>query len=357
MSLSPPRQPKTSPASDGEIVVQALQNALALRLGGNGQAEILDIVSGNVNCIYKIKYLDRYFGARLAVNQYRLKYEKNIIKEIFAILLISYLTPSPGDSAARDIIEGALRLPVGSNIGHGRVRDIVHYDWSMQTLPYPFFVFEWIAGEALWRDGRADQYFLAGQDLAWLHGISFESYYQDVFKIGRAPLDWAAGFGLSLSRELILAEGRLPPDLFARIAAFDSSRIKAGRPTLVHNDYAGGNIIVEPGGTRKIIDWDNWVVDSPELDVLKMKYWTGIGGEGLLAPDTALFAAFLDGYASTGARPLDEGLMGAYELLWLLRVFNFESAKREDRKAPAASASWSVHYPPPEAYVEYLRGL
>ena len=81
MSLSPPRQPKTSPASDGEIVVQALQNALALRLGGNGQAEILDIVSGNVNCIYKIKYLDRYFGARLAVNQYRLKYEKNIIKE------------------------------------------------------------------------------------------------------------------------------------------------------------------------------------------------------------------------------------------------------------------------------------
>ena len=354
MGSSPTRE---TWASGGETIAQALQSVLALRLGGNGQAEILDTISGNINRIYKIEYLGRTLGVRLAVNQYRFKYEKDVIKEVFAIQLISHSKPSPGDSVARDIVDDALRHPVGSDIGHGRVHDIIHYDWSMQTLPYPFFVFEWVEGEPLWRDGGASQYFLAGQDLAWLHEISFESYYQDIFGIGRAPLDWAAGFGLSLARELALAEPRLPPDLFAQIAAFDTASLEAGRPALVHNDYAGGNIIVEPGGGRRIVDWDNWVIDSPELDAIKMKYWTGLGDDGLLAHEPALFAAFLEGYASAGARPLDERLMGAYELLWLLRAFNFENAIQEEREMPAASTSWSAHYPPAAAYVEYLRGM
>ncbi len=356
MGLSPAIEAR---ALGDETIAQALQSVLALRLGGNGQADVLDTISGNINRIYKIEYLGRTLGVRLAVNQYRFKYEKDVIKEVFAIQLITHSKPSPGDSVARDIVDGLLRRPVGANVGHGRVRDIVHYDWSMRTLPYPFFVFEWVEGEPLWRAGGAERYFLAGQDLAWLHGISFESYYQDIFGIGRAPLDWAAGFGLSLARELVLAEPRLPPHLYARIAAFDAAGLKAGRPTLVHNDYAGGNIIVEPGGTRRIVDWDNWVVDSPELDIIKMKYWTAVGSNGLLGHDATHFAAFLEGYASasTGARALDEGVMGAYELLWLLRAFNFESARQAEREMPAAGTSWGAHYPPAAAYVEYLRGL
>ena len=354
MGLSPAIEAQ---APGGEAIAQALQGVLAQHLGGNGQAEMLDTISGNINRIYKIEYLGRTLGARLAVNQYRFKYEKHIIKEVLAIQLISQSKPSPGDSVARDIVDDVLGRPVGANVGHGRIRDIIHYDWSMRTLPYPFFVFEWVEGEPLWLTGEADHYFLAGQDLAWLHGISFEFYYQDIFGIGRTPLDWAAGFGRSLARELALAEPRLPPDLFAQIAAFDIAALRPGCPTLVHNDYAGGNIIVEPGGTRRIVDWDNWVVDSPELDVIKMKYWTAVGSGGLLGHDAALFAAFLEGHASAGARPLDERLMGAYELLWLLRAFNFESAKQAEREMPAAPASWAAHYPPAAAYVEYLRGL
>jgi hypothetical protein len=41
-------------------------------------------------------------------------------------------------------------------------------------------------------------------------------------------------------------------------------------------------------------------------------------------------------YASKGARRLDEGLLDAYELLWLRRVFGCESTRWEDREARMA---------------------
>jgi hypothetical protein len=30
------------------------------------------------------------------------------------------------------------------------VRTILHYDWSLAELPYPFFLFEWVEGMVLW---------------------------------------------------------------------------------------------------------------------------------------------------------------------------------------------------------------
>ena len=119
----------------------------------------------------------------------------------------------------------------------------------------------------------------------------------------------------------------------------------------------GPRSVVGTDGTRKIIDWDNWVVESPELDVLKMKYWTAIGGDNLLAPDAGLMGAFLEGYGGVEGAVLDDDRLRAYEHLWLLRAFNFESAKREDGDARPTDASWAVHYPPAAAYEVYLRAL
>jgi aminoglycoside phosphotransferase (APT) family kinase protein len=126
---------------------------------------------------------------------------------------------------------------------------------------------------------------------------------------------------------------------------------------LVHNDYAGSNIIVDNTGARKIIDWDNWLVESPELDLLKMKYWTVIGEDNLLTHEPDLFAAFLAGYGSLENTSIDEDLLRAYEVLWLMRTFNFESAKREDSEIRPGGTSWHEHYPPAEAYLDYLRAL
>lgn len=344
-------------AADAERIGAMLEGVLPQLLGGDGRVEVCDIVSGNVNCTYKVKYAGRFLGVRVTFNQYRFKYEKNIIKEIFAIYLIYYSKPASNDAVARRIVDGILRNSVGSHINHSLVRSIVRYDWSLRTLPYPFFVYEWIEGDALWRTGGKDQYFLAGRDLARLHQISFQAYYQDIFNIGRTPRSWAENFTLSFARELAQARARLPADVLAKVGALDVSRMRPGRPALVHNDYAGGNIIVDEAGARKIIDWDNWLVESPELDLLKMKYWTAIGEDGLLAHDPELYAAFLAGYRSLETTAIDEDLLRAYEVLWLMRTFNFESAKREDSEISPGGASWREHYPPAQAYLDHLRAL
>ncbi len=340
-------------------LIEALSAVLRARLGGDGRVVVVERLAGNVNTVLRLAYAGRSLGVRVALNPYRFRYERDIIKEVFAIFLICYARPSPNDRLARDLIAGILRSPVGSQVNHSWVRTIVHYDWSMAEVPWPYFVYEWAEGAPLWLDPRPGHYAGAGRDLARLHRICFGAYYADIFRIGREPLDWRRHFAAALEREVRLADGHLPPAVRRRIEALDPAAIRPGTPTLVHNDYSGGNIVVSGEGIRKIIDWDNWVVDSPELDFVKMKYWTVIGDDGLLVPDEDLYGAFLEGYREAGGRPPDPDRLRAYEALWLLRAFNFENAGRteEEHAADAVDRSWGRHYPPAATYEDYLRAI
>ncbi len=342
---------------DPNSLVDTFHDILEEHVGEDGRTEICEVITGNINCICKIKYAGRYFGARISTNQYRFKYEKDIIKEVFAICLLNNVQEGFYDAATKDLFGRLLKSATGSHLGHESIRRIVYYDWTRRRLPYPFFVYEWLDGDTLWEIAKADYYFLAGRDLAQLHRITFEHYYQDLFKIGRAPLDWASNFRLSLDRELALAERHLPASLAAKIKSLDISRTPSCRPSLVHNDYSGGNIIVLGDDRRKIIDWDNWVVESPELDLVKMKYWTAIAADGLLAHHEDFHRAFLEGYRSVKGASVDEDRFRAYEYLWLVRTYNFETAKEEDKEEPRLGTSWARYYPPPSAYEGYLRDL
>ena len=88
-----------------------------------------------------------------------------------------------------------------------------------------------------------------------------------------------------------------------------------------------------------------------------MKYWTAIDGDDVPAPDAGLFGAFLEGYGSVEGAVLDQDRLRAYEALWLLRTFSFESAKREENEVRPTDASWQRHYPPAAAYEDDLRDL
>ena len=361
--MRPPLSPDIAP--DGPAVLERLGAVLARHLGGSGVPEPVALISGNVNVILKIRYDGHNLGVRLAQNTYRFKYEKDIIKEIFALFLIYYARDAENDTVARGIIDNVLASPVGSHVGHTLVRRVLHYDWSMETLPWPFFIYEWIDGEILWRIPTSDHYAAAGRNLARLHRITFDAYYADIFRIGREPLDWTARFERALAVEAQQAETLLPPNILKKLRTLDVAALPSTPPRLVHNDYSGGNIIVDGTGGQKIIDWDNWVVEAPELDLLKMKYWTAIGPDGLLAPVPALYSAFLEGYKSevgTGAVavPLDEGRMRAYEFLWLTRAYTFESARRRETPGGtrlAGSADLARHYPPASVYQDWLGDL
>jgi len=342
---------------DSPMVLERLGAILARRLGGNGDPVPVGYFSGNINCILKLRYEGRHLGVRLALNTYRFRYEKDIIKEIFALFLIYFARDAENDEVARNIVDGILASPVGSHVGHALVHRVIHYDWSMTTLPWPFFIYEWVDGEILWAHQARDSYFAAGRNLARLHRITFQSCYQDIFGIGRAPLSWCRRFAAALAHERDQALPRLGAAAAARLEALDAAAPTLARPCLVHNDYSGGNIIVGADGGQTIIDWDNWLVDAPELDLMKMKYWTAIGADGLLRPDHGLYSAFLEGYNSLSGVAPDRQRFAACERLWLARAFNFESA-RDPVPGPAADGSaLARHYPPAAAYETYLCDL
>ncbi|MEI6986823.1 MAG: phosphotransferase [Rhodospirillaceae bacterium] len=347
--------PASSSAPESLAVLERLGVIFSRQLGGNGDVELISVISGNVNTILKLRYEGRELGVRLALNTYRFKYEKDIIKEIFALFLIYHASDAENDMVARGIVDGILASPVGSYVGHTLVRRVLYYDWSMETLPWPFFIFEWVDGTILWHTPSEDDYFTAGCNLARLHRITFDSYYHDIFSIGREPLSWVERFGRALAAERLLAASLLPAVALAKLDGLDLSLITPARPCLVHNDYSGGNILKDGDGGQKIIDWDNWVVEAPELDLLKMKYWTAIGTDGMLCPVPVLYSAFLQGYNDAAGVVPDGRRLCAYETLWLTRAFTFESARRSG--PPTAGTDLARHYPPATTYEDWLRDL
>ncbi|MEI8394730.1 MAG: aminoglycoside phosphotransferase family protein [Rhodospirillaceae bacterium] len=337
--------------------MEQLSAVLAQRLGGDGLAELIGTVSGNINVILKIRYQGLTLGVRLAVNTYRFKYEKTIIKEIFTLYLIHYGHGAVDNPKLRSVIDNILASPVGGPIEHSLVRRVIHYDWSLSTLPWPFFIFEWIDGNILWHQHGESGYFEAGRTLAKLHRIKFDAYYRDIFSIGNEPLSQTVHFARALATERQLAESLLPAVVLSKLDALDPDTLPPTHPCLVHNDYSGGNIIIGADGEQRIIDWDNWVIDAPELDLLKMKYWTAIGPDGLLIAVPALYQAFLQGYTGSADTTINDQRLYAYEVLWLTRAFTFESVHRDHRSHVTSGTALARHYPPARFYQDYLLAL
>lgn len=351
-----PNHNLADPPFDQGQFLDVVGRVLARHLGGSGVVELIGSHSGNINRILELRYQGRSLGARVALNRQHFRYEKDIIKEVFAILLLYHAGETLDDGVVRGIVDGVLRSPRGSHVAHSAVRAILHYDWTMEELPFPFFIFEWIEGHALWEVPAAGRYHRAGRILAGLHRNRFEHFYEDIFAIRHYPRPWADHMRAGYARELAQAEAVLPAALAARLASFDLGQLQPGLPCLIHNDYTGANILADRADNLHVIDWDNWVIDCPELDLVKMKYWTAIGADGRLAHQPALFAAFLEGYRERAEQPIDAGRLAAYERLWLLRTHNFEQS-REAAGTVAEIGSWQQVYPPAAAYVDILQSL
>ena len=70
-----------------------------------------------------------------------------------------------------------------------------------------------------------------------------------------------------------------------------------------------------------------------------------------------LYGAFLDGYRAAGDNPIDEGRLRAYEYLWLLRCFNFETSREASGGESAGNDSWRHVYPRASYYLDLLESL
>jgi aminoglycoside phosphotransferase (APT) family kinase protein len=186
-----------------------------------------------------------------------------------------------------------------------------------------------VEGKPLWNTPQPELYALAGQILARIHQVQFSAYYADFLSIGERPVSWRERFQAALTKEMQAAQSRLPQRVAEALERLKIPFVTEYAPCLVHNDFAPGNILVRDARIAAVIVWDNAVVEAPPLDFVKMKYWTARNAVEELAHEARLFSAFVNGYGEAGQRIIASPIFALYEILWLLRVLNFEKSKEE----------------------------
>ncbi len=308
-----------------------------------------EVLTGNINTILRVRVGGQRYGLRVRMQESVYRYEPDLIKEVFVLRVLQQAGAVPDDAA----IAAAFAQLAASQCGvfsldYPGMPAVRYFDWSRQRLPHPYCIYEWVEGQPLWDTPEPTLYTAAGRTLASIHQARFAAFYADFLSVGVSPVSWLERFQTALAKEINAARSRLPGQVSEALLRLQPSATADCLPCLVHNDFAPGNILVRDGRIAAVIDWDNAVVEAPHLDFVKMKYWTAKNAAGDLVAEPMLFAAFVDGYGEAGRRIIASPTFLLYEVLWLLRVYNFECAK-EEQGLPRAPG-----YPAAAVYAELI---
>ena len=296
---------------------------------------IHDVLSGNINTIVKVECEERLYGLRVRTQEQVYRYEPDIVKEAFVAHLMEQVmeldSTATSDAPIGRLFSSLLSSRCGTveTVLSTVLPWVAYYDWTREVIAYPYCVYRWVEGAPLWDTPQAELYRTAGQALAQIHTVQFTHFYADFLSVGTQPVEWAGRFRDALDKEISEARRRLPQTLGKELEVLDFPDSLTLTPCLVHNDYSPGNILFHNSSLAAVIDWDNAVIDAPQLDFVKMKYWTAKDENGELSHEPALFNAFVNGYGLAGQDIVESLAFALYEVLWLLRVFNFERSKQE----------------------------
>jgi aminoglycoside phosphotransferase (APT) family kinase protein len=317
--------------------------------------QVVDHGGGAFNRIFSARFGAECYGIKVREHPELYAYEPGVIKEACVVTLFSpqleHAKDSTRGSAIRKIISAQYGLVSGST---SFLPHEVYYDWRKSSVANPTAVYDWAEGVMLIDTADREHYTDAAKILAVIHGIQFENFYEKLSEIGLAEcaLRYRDKIGKNLVAALDAAKERLAtysPILLSKAEDFIgyalSQNYHAARAVLTHNDFSPRNIIVNDNSYR-VIDWDNAIVDVPELDLVKMRYWTVRGANGELAPDLALYQAFKEQYEQY--HQLDPVLLKVTSVWWLMRLINY-TAKRE-----ASGIARAAEDPPTERYIQYL---
>jgi Phosphotransferase enzyme family len=331
------------------FTVQQLEAVFA-PLVGDHPVRVCEVFAGNINTIVKVAVDGQSYGLRVRTHAQVYRYEPDLIKEAFVAWLLNHAGNIKGDSEVAAAFSAICTARCGGTASFpGVLPTLLSYDWSRSRLACPYCVYRWVEGVPLWSRPEARLYALAGQQLARIHRVTFSAFYTDFLSIGRRPVSWSGRYRSALEKEVAAARGQLRGSLMEALAQLAVPDTAPCVPCLVHNDFSPGNILVRDQEIVAVIDWDNAVIDAPQLDFVKMKYWTAKNAGGELAHDSSLFAAFIDGYGATGRELISSAIFILYEVLWLLRVFNFERSKEEQ------GIALTPGYPAAALYAEFLQ--
>jgi len=331
------------------FTIQQLEAVFA-PLVGDRPVRVCEVFAGNINTIVKVDVDGQSYGLRVRIHEQIYRYEPDLIKEAFVIWLLNHAGNLKDDTEVAAAFSAICTARCGGTARFpGVLPTLLSYDWSRSRLAYPYCVYRWVEGVPLWSRPEARLYALAGQQLARIHRVTFSAFYTDFLSVGRRPVSWSGRYRSALEKEVAAARGQLRGSIMEALARLAVPDTAPCAPSLVHNDFSPGNILVYDNAIAAVIDWDNAVIDAAHLDFVKMKYWTTKSTGGELAHHPDLFAAFVEGYGTASRELLGSSIFALYEVLWLLRVFNFERSKEEQGIARTPG------YPAAAVYAEFLQ--
>ena len=333
--------PRTLRNPTTELPDSTRAHALLARVFGARAAAVrIDApIDGAINRTFPVALDDMRYALRLRVNEAGFRYEKGIAKSA----LVGAIHAAKRDGASdRD---AAAAKPNGKAPPHAP--QLHHWSNGDDLWSLPWEIAGWCPGDAIGAAGAtpsADALARAAHAIADIHAVAFDGGKADLLNLAGPDQDFASWVGGAIEREL--ARGPVPGAIDGYARAIAHKAKPAARWTLVHNDLHGLHLIDDAAAKRLwIIDWDNALVAPPELDFVKLKHWTRIDvATGHLSADAAMYGAILSAYEAKTGRALDHDVFAACEALWLLRVWRFESERRDQgRPTPILFAGPDIY--------------
>jgi Predicted aminoglycoside phosphotransferase len=144
-----------------------------------------------------------------------------------------------------------------------------------------------------------------GETLAKIH-LNPTKGYGDLIFPEKLSLDPRAHFTLKLEEGLDESKDHLPGSLIDKCRLYYYKHLElfnsVDGPCMIHRDFRAGNVIIQQGKVRGIIDWASARASFAEEDFCPMEH-----GEYPLPPSRK--SAFLSGYSSIRPRPNTKAIM------------------------------------------------
>ena len=312
----------------GENAAKDFHVDLRNNLGGaiNSVFRIIDNSNNETKAMLRIRTGEPFFG-----------YEKGVVKES----LIANIVKNPKQNNIAEIIKARLKHEAAKNIQFPQSSNILYYE-DNSVFGVPASILEYIEGPALIQTDDLEHYKKFGEKLAHLHSISFPNFAHSLLNIDET-IDFDKKYASQITHLLSQAHYLSVKEKEKITTLSTLIHTTAAQPVLCHGDFHGYNAIVHNNDVC-LIDWDNAVIDTPELDFAKVYYWTELNAEGVLGHNTDKFYAIIDGYMRVSSRKPDQYLIRMMALQWLLRVGNFEYSLQTTGKKNKG------HFPALESY-------
>lgn len=250
-----------------------------------------------------------------------LTYAVDAVREGQTWRLILQVTP-PGQAA--DGMSRAVQAALQTRAGKAgvRVAEVVAVLTPQDGLGEGF-VMAFVEGEALaprwlrndsYAEARTAMLADCAESLARIHAIGAEAV-ADL----RLPVLTPQAQLRALRKTYDSCDGAVP--VFELAFAVLADRLPGdGDLALVHGDFRSGNFIVGDTGLAAVVDWELAHIGHPLLDIgwLSTNTWR-FGQAQMPVGGFAEREAFYAAYEAAGGRPVDRGLVLAFEMLGSLR--------------------------------------